>query len=195
MKNCCNICVITAVIVMTLVGFSGCGDAGGDAKTKSPVMLIASAETSYLDSDVCLDPGNTGTCTFHQDNMTLSVAVKALNPDFDESSIYTSVVITGYHVEFERTDTGVDVPKPFNGACSAYIELDGEEDLSFIMVRADMKGMPPLSYLWQLGSEPSTGLGIIHTTAKVTVWGRTIAGEEVIADPVYFTVNFADWAD
>ncbi|MBN1551973.1 hypothetical protein JW979_10905 [bacterium] len=199
-----NIMVITLVLTLTLIGFSSCGDAGGEAKTVAPVMIVVTGveggstlggDDYNFASDVCSDPAGTGSCTFYEDLVTISVEIMPLNMDDDfEPSDYMSVMITGYEVKYERNDTGYDVPKIFTGATTIYCAVNEETEVPVTICKADMKTMIPLSYLWQFGYEPETGLDIIHTVCTVTLWGKTLAGREVVSNPIRFNVNFANWA-
>jgi hypothetical protein len=130
---------------------------------------------------------------FIEDEIELTVKVMALNPDNELDSQYMDVIVTGYEISYERKDTGYEVPKTFTGNCNVYCDLDGEAALGVLIVRVDQKRQPPLSYLWQLGYEPSTGLDVIHAKCNIVVWGRTLAGEEVVSRPASLLVDFADW--
>ncbi|MBN1356333.1 hypothetical protein JXA40_08745 [bacterium] len=191
-----NVMAIILMGCLLLIGVSGCGDAGGAAKSSAPVTLIISniADQMY-ESDVCheLTPGF---CSFVGDENVFTVRVDPVSPDEDiEISRYMDVVVTGYEVKYFRKDTGTMVPKTFTGNTTYYCEVDTETDIDLIFCRADMKNMPPLSYLWQFGYDPETGLSMIHTTCEVTIWGHTVGGKEVVSKPAHFTVNFANYAD
>ncbi len=176
--------------ILVSVGFSGCGDAGGAAKTKSPVMLVVtSTGVAQYNSDVICDDGS-----FIEDEIGITATVKALDPDPTATSQYMDVIITGYEISYDRKDTGWEVPKTFTGNCNVYCELDAEVEFGVLICRVDQKWQPPLSYLWQLGYEPSTGLEVIHTKCNIVIWGRTLAGEEVVSQPASLLVDFADWA-
>ncbi len=181
-----------STIVLISVGFLGCGDAGGAAKNVSPVAIqIRGFVPTYKPSDVCVGYP----CSFRTDTVTIQVDSFLIDPDPDSgaASQYTDVIITGYEVSFFRKDTGTAVPKTFTENVNAYLSVNASVAFEMIVCRADMKNMIPLSYLWSLGYEPDTGLDMIHTTCKVIVWGRTLAGREVVSPPAYLTVDFANY--
>jgi hypothetical protein len=184
---------IAIVIALFPLWLLGCGDAGGAAKTKPPVRLIASTEDTNIESDVCVELVE-GTCAFEPDSIDAIFRVMPINPETEDKSEYMDVLLTGYEVKFERRDTGSDVPKTFFENLSLYCPADEETTASVIVVRQDQKDMPPLSYL-QDGYEPSTGLSIIHATCTVTFWGKTIAGKEVVSNPLTLSIYFANFAD
>jgi hypothetical protein len=177
--------------LMAMIGFGGCGDAGGRAKTVNPVRIyVTDIANQMFQSDVMTAEG------IYPDANVFTLKNVPLSPEEDPATSHLmDVIITGYEVKYVRKDTGVDVPKTFTGGCNYYLAVNEEVDCNVIFCRADQKEMPPLSYLWQFGYEPSTGLKIIHTTCTVTFWGRTNAGREIVSDPARFTVEFANWAD
>ena len=181
---------------LAVVGLYGCGDAGGAAKTDAPVSVtISNFDYQMYESDVCTE-ATTGFCTFTSDINSFTIRVDPVNPNEDmDYSRYMDVVITGYEVKYFRKDTGTMVPKTFTGNTNYYCEVDNETDIDLVFCRADMKNMPPLSYIWQFGYDPETGLEMIHTTCEVTVWGHTVAGEDVVSAPARFTVMFANYED
>jgi len=179
------------------VGLSGCGDAGGFAKTDAPVALyITDVNTggngSYYESDVCVGDGEF--CTFFADVIDIAVEVKPIDPNIDPTSQYMDVIVKGYEIKYFRKDTGWNVPATFTETANTYCAIEESVPMNVIICRADMKNDPPLSYLWQFGYEPETGLEIIHTYCEITVWGDTLAGQEVVSHPARLSVNFANYA-
>lgn len=189
--------LILATVVMgsvLILGLSSCGDAGGRAKDVAPVFLIVTAESTQINSDLCEDLGD-GTFAVTEDETILKARVLSKDPDDIDTSHYMDVIITGYEVSYSRRDTGNAVPKTFVGSLNSYVAFESEIDFPIVYIRASQKEMPPLSYICQYGYEPETGLSEIHTSCKVTVWGQTLAGREVVSNPVNINVNFANWAD
>ncbi|GEM_PF-6997964 len=190
--------LILATVIMgavLMLGLSSCGDAGGKAKDVSPVFLVVTSASEQLQSDLCRidDEGN---ITIVEDEISLTARVYAKDPDdeVDESN-YMDVILTGYEVKYSRRDTGTAVPKSFVGSLNSYCNLNDETAFPVVYCRASQKEMPPLSYICEYGYEPETGLPEIHTSCTITVWGRTLAGREVVSNPVYININFANWAD
>ncbi len=177
------------------LGLSSCGDAGGKAKDVSPVFLVVTSESEQLESDLC-EIDEDGNISIFEDEITLTARVYAKDPDEDiTESNYMDVILTGYEVKYSRRDTGTAVPKSFVGSVNSYCDLNDEVTFPVVYCRASQKEMPPLSYICEYGYEPETGLFEIHTSCTITVWGRTLAGREVVSNPVHINVNFANWAD
>ncbi len=196
MKINMNFMCIALLSLLMMVGAFGCGDAGGTAKTNSPVrILVTDIATQMFESDVATYPNGSSSPSFEQDENVFTIRIEPVGASNDNDTYMMDVIITGFEVKYVRKDTGVEVPKTFTANCNVYCGLDEDTEVPVVFCRADQKQMPPLSYLWQFGYEPSTGLQIIHTTCIVTFWGRTNSGREVVSDPAEFTVNFADWAD
>jgi hypothetical protein len=186
--------ILLSILVATLitVGFMGCGDAGGAAKKNSPVMLILkTTEQNQINSSACELDENGDVTSITEEQVSLTATVKLLDPDVTKVSVYSDVIITGYEVRYERTDTGTEVPKAFSGNCSAYCAVNSTVSFPVVFIRADQKLMPPISYLCEFGYEPDTGLTNIHTTCIITVWGHTVSGRQVVSNPAYLSVDFA----
>ena len=189
------------LLASIIVIFSSCGDASGRMKTNAPVMMFITSinNDEPLESDV-IDCSGEG-CYASSDTVTIKVKVVSKDPDGkDEAPTDTSmmdVIIDKYKVEFERRDTGHNVPPTFTEKKTVYIGLDEDREFTITVVRADMKLMPPLSYLDKTNSygyEPDTGLDAIHCAAKITVKGRTVSGRPVSAVG-YLDITFSDYAN
>jgi len=182
-----------AIVSMSIISvwMCGCGDAGGSAKTEPPVRLIVDFTNPFLESDVFEDDTN----TYLSEAQPVNFRVYSVAPEPEDTSTYMDVIVTGYEVKYTRTDTGTEVPKTYVANCSIYCALDSTVEEDLMILRADQKMMPPLSYLWQMGYDPETGLDMIHTTCTLTAWGKTLAGKEVVSEPARITVNFANYAE
>ena len=171
---------------------------------RAPVYLVvtgvtaspgATGDFAFLNSDVALSDGSVV-----NDNVTISLRVEPKDPTIPTATL-NSVTVTRYRVNFRRTDgrntPGVDVPFGFDGAVTATIEPGSTGDVSFELVRHQMKLEPPLKNLAGFdaaGSRSLGGLGFISTIAEITLWGRDQNGNEVMAT-VSIDVHFANFAD
>jgi hypothetical protein len=170
--------------VILVAGLSGCGDAGGEAKTKSPVIL-------YIQDLNNSEPYHASTISAIEDSVSCTVGVEPINQNIDETTLYMDVIVKGYEISYYRKDTGTRVPETFTGNTNTYCEVSGTATFGIVICRASQKMMPPLKDLCDTGYDKETGLPHIHTTCRVVVWGDTFAGEEVISRPAQMTVNFA----
>ena len=191
--------MVLAFLCLALVSVMGCGDAGGRANMRSPVMLLfQSINLGHpLFSDVWHNQYGV-----IEDVVDVSVIVESLGPEPGEEgdptdSVYLDVIVEEAKIEFWRTDTGTAVPATFTQKLNMYVKADEAKTFQIIIVRADQKTMIPLYYLNEMtsyGYEPETGLSEIHCTAMITLKGKTISGHSVSAKG-YLTVNFANWSD
>jgi len=102
-----------------------------------------------------------------------------------------AVTFTRYRVEFERSDgrntPGVDVPYGFDSSFTVTVPESGTATVGFELVRHVAKQEAPLATL-------VSNANIISTIAKVTFYGRDLAGNDVVATGsigVFFG-NFGD---
>lgn len=171
---------------------------------RAPVYLVvteiaaspgATGSFAFLTSDVALNDGSV-----RNDNVTVTLRVEPKNPTVATTAM-NAVTLTRYRVDFRRTDgrntPGVDVPYGFDGGLSATVSPGSEVDVSFELVRHQMKLEPPLKNLAGFdaaGSRSVSGLGFISTIAEITIWGRDQNGNEVIAN-ASIDVHFANFGD
>ncbi|HPQ41844.1 MAG TPA: hypothetical protein PLV45_15865 [bacterium] len=177
------------ILAATLtLGLIGCGDAGGEAETKAPVILYINQmnEGDQYQASVL-----TGGTAYQEDEIIIDLGNYAINPNIDLTSFYMDVICKGYEVSYFRKDTGTRVPATFTGSLNTIVPVNNTVSTSIIICRASQKQMPPLEDLCLYGYDQETGLTEIHTTCRVVVWGETFAGEEVVTDPGHLTVNFA----
>jgi len=96
-------------------------------------------EVNYLQSDVLFVDPTTSTETITADEAKASLEATLLDPAsaYGPSS-FTGITVDRYVVTYMRADgknvEGVDVPYSFEGALSAFIEVDSSVDISFIIV-------------------------------------------------------------
>jgi len=176
------------ILATTLVvGLIGCGDAGGEASTKAPVILFIQALNG---GDPYQASVLTGGTSFLEDEIICTLENIPINPNSGTTSFYQDVICKGYEISYFRKDTGTMVPETFTGSMNVICPVNSTVSTSIIICRASQKEMPPLEDLCDPGYDPETGLAEIHTTCRVVVWGETFAGEEVVTDPAHMTVNF-----
>jgi len=192
--------IVAAACVMTS---ASCG--GELLRTgRSPVYLVvdrvsadpgaSGGSFAFLLSDVL---GTGGAVS--NDNVTVTVRTEQKNPTVGATPV-NSVTLTRYRVNFRRTDgrntPGTDVPHGFDGGLSRTITAGSSADVSFEIVRHQMKLEPPLKNLAGIndaGARSISGLGFLSTIAEITIWGRDQNGNEVTAT-ASIDVHFGDFA-
>jgi hypothetical protein len=204
--------LLTALVVTTALGASGCKAAGGGGRSPSYLIIDSLSGApgvaqdtffAFLLSDVETvvkrtvngqqvevptifnDPGR---ATVH---LGLKDPGSLANPT--APSQINAITLTRYHVSFRRADgrntPGVDVPYGFDGAVTGTVAGADSVQIGFELVRHQMKEEPPLRNLVGGG-----GARHISTIAEVTFYGRDQAGNEVTASGS-ITVDFADFGD
>lgn len=185
-------------LLLALVA-AGCSAGGGPHDdTPAPVILVPGNVTQNSDpfGDVLTSAG-----TIPADSITVEFAARLKNPDDLTQPALQDVIIERYEVTFERTDGGTAVPKGFQRATSARVQITphGQQNelitsLDIVLVPSTTKSQPPISHLISPGVEPGTGFVNIQVMATVRFLGKTVAGEPVSA-VVRVGINFADFAD
>jgi hypothetical protein len=189
------------VIVPFLFFLFSCNPLEDDSKSDSLLLVVGivgtdieDSEANYLESDV-VDTDSDGNATVADDAAVVTFTARTLNPIplFEDNSIYNNIFVDRYVVSYIRSDgksqEGVDVPYSFEGVMSALVEIDAEESVSFIIVRAIAKLEPPLVDMAQ-----GVGEGQLNVTAKIDFYGKDTIGNSVKATG-YLSIFFADYAE
>ena len=151
-------------------------------------------EVNYLQSDVLFVDPTTSAETITADEAKASLGVTLLDPDsaYGPSS-FNGITVDRYVVTYIRADgknvEGVDVPYSFEGALSAFIEVDSSVDINFVIVRAISKAEPPLIDLVDGRAE-----GVLNVNAKVDFYGHDLTNRNVKAtgDISIFFTNYVN---
>jgi len=176
----------------------GCTAAYVTDSTASVFLIVASVNGgAALDSDVREAPS-----VVVDDTVQVAVANRPKNPNFGNlPQVAMAVVLERYEVSYYRSDgrgvEGVDVPYRISGNFNLTIDVAnaGTVDVPVRVVRAQAKLEPPLINLW--GESPGELGGsafIVTTFARITLHGRTVAGQAVEASGT-LQINFADFPD
>jgi hypothetical protein len=128
-----------------------------------------------------------GTPTFFSDpgQVVMHVAMKDTSSDVAPTDTNT-ITLTGYHVDYVRSDGGTVVPASFDGALTATVTTSSTT-VPFILVNAQAKGVAPLAAL-------QGTINHIVVVAHVTFSGHDQAGHSVTVATT-ISIDFADWAD
>jgi len=197
MKNVLKLMVIVPVLFLLF----SCNPLEDDSKSDSLLLVVSivgtdieDSEANFLESDV-VDTDSNGNATVADDAAVVTFTARTLNPNplFDDPSIYSNIFVERYVVSYIRSDgrsmEGVDVPYSFEGAMSALVEVDSEESVSFIIVRAIAKLEPPL-----VDMAKGRGEGQLNVKAKIDFYGKDTLGNSVKATG-YLSIFFADYAE
>jgi hypothetical protein len=196
-----------AFLVAMVMGLSsgGCVPEWAQQNSSPYVLEIAGITPSPLRSDVVSDEGS----IFNDD---VSVVVNAFRKNNNQGLSVTAVehiYLERYEVRYFRTDgrnqQGVDVPFGISGPLGNvrfHTVNAGEEveaTIPITIVRHQAKSEPPLRNL-RFGSTTDTGTfeisgAIVMTTiAEITIHGRTVQGDALVAVG-RVEVSFANFAD
>ena len=151
-------------------------------------------EVNYLQSDVLFVDPTTSVETITADEAKASLGVTLLDPvsAYGPSS-FNGITVDRYVVTYMRADgknvEGVDVPYSFEGALSAFIEVDSSVDISFVIVRAISKAEPPLIDLIDGRAE-----GVLNVNAKVDFYGHDLTNRNVKATG-YISIFFTNYVN
>lgn len=188
---------LAPAMALTVLGFSAsCGKSMMQQGDGSSYLIVDSltaasgaAPTTFgttLGSDVLTVKGGAATQFDDPGQVVLHVAMKDTSSDVAPTGTNT-ITLTGYRVEYVRTDGGATVPASFDGALTATVGITSTT-VGFILVNAHAKGVDPL-----LALQGTAGLSI-PTVAHVTFFGHDQAGHSVTV-ATSISVTFADWRD
>lgn len=195
MKNWLKIFVIVPAILLLF----SCNPAENESRSTSLLLIvnitgtdIEENEVNFLQSDVVVNNIETGSSTVAADAAIVTFSAETLDPaPLLGTSHYNDIVVTHYTVSYTRSDgkneEGVDVPYSFDGSLSSRVQVGGQTDASFVVVRAVSKLEPPLVQL-----ATGRGDGELKTTAQIDFYGKDTLGHTVKATG-YLTIFFANY--
>jgi hypothetical protein len=175
------------VSALALAGCTADYVKSGNAPVK---LVITGFSLAVLDSDVEISNG--GVCP---DEVSLAVANRPKNPNVTVGSTVQDVVVNRYEVSYSRSDgratQGVDVPYSISGTLAVTVPAasSGTTSMFIEVVRRQAKLEPPMIEL-----VPSGQALIVTMFAKVTLYGTTLAGENVTASAT-LQVDMANFGD
>jgi hypothetical protein len=154
-------------------------------------LILAGLTPNPMSSEV-LNAGG----TICPDFATASVANRAKNPNVAVPQVAQAIIVNRYEVSYYRSDgraqQGVDVPYSISGVLATSVDAasNGTTGITIEVVRRQAKLEPPLIQLENTGGQAL----IVTMFAKVTLYGQTIAGENVTASGS-MQIDFADFVD
>ncbi len=178
---------IAAAMLLT-VGVGACSDAN---KQESPITLVVTTAQTLHHLD--LAPGaancNTSLGTLNvqavdvhaPNNGNIVTPPGGFNPPSTPADL-NQVTITRYEVTWQRLDGGHLIPAPMVRSTSMSLVVGGTATLNTLVVfTPDMLNQAPFVALYPQngGVDPETGKSTITMDAIITVFGQTLAGENV----------------
>ena len=123
---------------------------------------------------------------------TITVNSVVTNPAAGSSDLM-NVLVDLYEVTFTRADTGSRVPPAFVFRRAGTVPVGASLTLNnFPIMSVEQMRSPPLSDLLfeNGGLDQETGSSIIRINATFTIFGKTIAGDDVASQPRTETFEF-----
>ena len=123
---------------------------------------------------------------------TITVDSVVVNPAAGTSTLM-DVQVSVYEVTFTRADTGTRTPPAFVYSRAGTVPVGGTLTLSNfpIMTIEQMRSEPLTDLLFENGGvDTETGSSVIKINATFTVFGETLAGDEVASAPRTETLEF-----
>lgn len=178
--------------LLAALGLAGCTADYAKVGNAPVQLIIAGISPNPMSSEVLLGG------SICPDFATLAVANRSKNPGVTVPQVPQAIIVNRYEVSYYRSDgraqQGVDVPYSISGALTATFDAktSGTDDVTIEVVRRQAKLEPPLI---QLRTDGGGGQALIVTMfAKVTLYGQTIAGQNVTASG-NMQIDFADYVD
>jgi len=178
-----------SLLVGLALAVSGCAPSYVTDNNAPVFLRIVAFDPPILQSDVQSEEG-----TIAQDDITVSLAVRAKNPNVTVPQVPIAVFMERYEVRYFRSDNrnaeGVDVPYRISGPMAGVIDAQdsGSSEFTLELVRRQAKLDPPLRNLSSNG-----GAIVVTVFAEITVHGRTTAGQAV-SDTARVQIDFGDFA-
>ena len=188
---------VALALALAVVAFSAsCGKSMMQQGNGSSYLIVDSLQaapgvspgtlSTMLASDVVTVKAGVPTLFSDPGQAVMHVAMKDTSSGVTPTETNT-ITITGYHVDYVRSDGGTSVPASFDGALTATVTTTATT-VPFTLVNAQAKGVAPLAALASPSSEH------ILVVAHVTFFGHDQAGHTVTVATT-ISINFADWLD
>lgn len=191
---------ILSVIVLIIAGASGCSKIENLSNSGSQLVIVdvTAKDLTTTTSHTCfsdvikVDPVTLNTSVYN-DNGVATLTAQLLDPDVTAiSTYYQDVVVDQIDVSFSRADglnvPGKDVPYSFSQKVSVRIPIQKSILIDFVLVSHNAKAESPLVELLYSGT-------ILKLEAKITIYGKDVAGNRVQPVVGYISVWCGDFAD
>jgi hypothetical protein len=155
------------------------------SKSASPIELVATNTQVLNRIDILNGAQN---CSQPVGTIQLQAIVK--NPaSATTNTTFEQVKLTSYTVTYARTDGGKQVPASFSRAISGLLSPGGGATSlnNFLILTPEALLVAPFAALQPQngGRDPDTLSSTIHMNVTVTVFGQTLAGDNVSANTTF----------
>lgn len=182
-------------LIFAVLMFTGCNKLENQTTSASKLILDmitgndieGNAGSNTIFSDVITTSGG-----IFNDNADATMRAVLLDPGAVESTFYQTIIVDRIFVEFSRSDgkneQGKDIPYSFFQDVNVSIDIDEQVIFPFVLVQHTAKMESPLKEL-RYSSE------VYKFEAKVTFYGKDVAGRRVEEISGSVSVWFANFAD
>ena len=180
-----------ALIVLLLAAIACNNDINRSA---APVELLMHTTTQNIQK---FDFAATTSTACAQNVSEFQIEDRIKNPTTSNTALL-DVRLTRYRVEWTRTDGGKQVPAPVDQAMDLLIPAGGTSSSAlFHLANLGVFSQAPFPALLPQngGKDPDTGLSVVKFNITTTVFGQTLAGDNVSASstiPLQVCFNCGD---
>jgi hypothetical protein len=190
-----TIFVLFMSLILILVNFTACNNLENTTNSASQLILniitgndiSGTAGSTTIFSDVLTTSGG-----IFNDSAEATLTATLLDPGAVGSTFYQAIVVERIYVEFSRIDgnneQGKNIPYSFSQNVNVTIGIGEAITFPFILVQHTAKMEPPLIDLRYIAE-------VYKMEAKITFYGKDIAGKQVNPVTGLVSVWFANFAD
>jgi hypothetical protein len=164
------------------------------SRSSSPVeLLIHTISQPIQKFDIAASTSTA--CQQNVSNVEIENRIK--NPATSNTT-FLDVHLTRYRVTWARTDGGKQVPAPVDQAMDLLVAAGGTSDTAvFHLGQLNIFDQAPFAALLPQngGKDPDTGSNVLHFNVTTTIFGQTLAGDNVSASstiPLQVCFNCGD---
>lgn len=185
---------LNRMALLSALTLAGCSADYVNVGNAPVLLIIAGLSPNPMSSEVLLGG------SICPDFATVAVANRPKNPNATVPVVAQAIIVNRYEVSYYRSDgranQGVDVPYSISGALAASVDVanSGTVNIPIEVVRRQAKLEPPLIQLRQPDSQSGGQALIVTMFARITLYGQTIAGDDVSASGS-MQIDFADYVD
>jgi hypothetical protein len=173
-----NRAVLSLLLLLAVTAVTGC-ESRTDRSEGSVILSISDFGTVPLGVSL-------STSSLQIDSLTVRSIPK--NP-LDTGPLQDTELRT-YQVTYRRRDTGTRVPPPITLSIFETVPAGGSATLIGLPIfLSPQLGAQPLDDLLDFGLDRETGSAVVILDVTMTLFGRTIAGDDVATQPATFTVE------
>jgi len=171
--------VAVFIVLVLALSFAGCRSRT-DKSEGTVIMSISNFNLLPIQVSATTGP-------FDIPSVTISSVAK--DPTGTTSSLQT-IELRSQEVTYTRRDTGTRVPPPLVLATFGNIPVGGQTTIiNFHFLTSDQLLNPPILDLFRNGVDSETGSAVIVLDVHIRVFGRTLAGDDIVSQTASFTIE------